>query len=170
MARLRASGQTKTVTIYYLNGRLPLASPENDEADTLAQGHWLEGKPAFDVAQWLNWHLLHTEQKTVWAVAHLWGLPLTFEVSRGWKECLVCSKRDLHQVPQQHGTLVKRPIPLVRCRRLYWASSHIRRITYAMTCVDMATGLLVLFLHVMQISKPSRGAWGVSLQPVAGRR
>ena len=34
---LWASGQTKTVIVYYVTGRLPLESSENDEADTLAQ-------------------------------------------------------------------------------------------------------------------------------------
>ena len=92
--------QTKTVTIYHVTGHLPLASPGNDEADTLAQVFWLEGKPAFDVGQWSQIHLLHKGQKTMWAVAHWWDLLLTFEeVSRAQKECLVCSKRDLHQVP-----------------------------------------------------------------------
>ena len=39
---LWASGQTKTATVYHVTGHLPLASPGNDEADTLAQVHWLE--------------------------------------------------------------------------------------------------------------------------------
>ena len=43
---LWASGQTKTVTVYHVTGYLPLASPGNDEADTLAQVCWLEGKSA----------------------------------------------------------------------------------------------------------------------------
>ena len=43
------SGQTKTVTVYHVTGHLPLASPRNDEVDTLAQVHWLEGKPVTDV-------------------------------------------------------------------------------------------------------------------------
>ena len=65
---LWASGQTKTV-IYHVTGHLPLASPGNDEADTLAQVCWLEGKPASHVYQWLHQHLLHAGQKTMWAVA-----------------------------------------------------------------------------------------------------
>ena len=36
---LWASGQTETVTVYYVTGHLPLASPGNDEPDTLAQVH-----------------------------------------------------------------------------------------------------------------------------------
>ena len=62
---LQASGQTKTVTVYHVTGHLPLASPENDEADTLAQVRWLEGKPASDAAQWLHQRLLHVGQKTM---------------------------------------------------------------------------------------------------------
>ena len=50
---LWASGQTKTVTVYDVTDHLPLASPGNNEADTLAQMCWLEGKPASAVAQWL---------------------------------------------------------------------------------------------------------------------
>ena len=46
-------GQTKTITVYHVTGHLPLASPENDEADELAQVCWLEGKPVSDVDQWL---------------------------------------------------------------------------------------------------------------------
>ena len=89
---LWSSGQTQIVTVCHVTGHLPLASPGNNEADTLAQVCWLEGKPASDVAQ-----RLHTGQKTMWAVACRWGLPLTFEeVSKAWKECLMCSKRDLH--------------------------------------------------------------------------
>ena len=62
-----------------MTGHLPLTSPGNDEADTLAQVRWIEGKPVSDVAQWLYQHLVHAEQKTMWAVAHWWGLPVTFE-------------------------------------------------------------------------------------------
>ena len=51
---LWASDQTKTVTVYHVTGHLPLASPGNDEADTLAPVRWLEGKPVPDVAQWLH--------------------------------------------------------------------------------------------------------------------
>ena len=79
-----------------MTGDLLLASPESDEADKLAQICWLEGKPASDVAQWLHQRLLYAGQKTMWAIAHRWGLPLTFEeVSRVQQECVVCSKRDL---------------------------------------------------------------------------
>ncbi|XP_057360842.1 uncharacterized protein LOC130684319 [Manis pentadactyla] len=71
------SGVAQTPSVYHVTGHLPLASPEKDEADTLAQVHWLERKPASDVAQWLHQCLLHAGQKTMWA--HWWGLPLTFE-------------------------------------------------------------------------------------------
>ena len=130
-----------------MTGHLPPASPGNDEADKLAQKCWLEGKPASDVAQWLHQRLLHAGQKTMWAVARQWGLPLTFEeVSRARQECVVCSKRDLHRVPQQHGTIAKGPIPLIR-----WQIDYIGPLLvsegyqYIMTCVDTATGLLVAF-------------------------
>ena len=80
------SGVAQTPTVYHVTGHLPLASPGNDEVDTLAQVHWLEGKPASDVAQWLHQCLLHAGQKTMWACR--WGLLLTFEeVSRARKEC-----------------------------------------------------------------------------------
>ena len=94
------SGHTKTVNVYHVIDHLPLESTGNDVADTLAQVSWLEGKPASDVAQWLHQCFLHMGQKTMWAVACWWGLLLTFEeVSTSQKECLVCSKRDLHEVP-----------------------------------------------------------------------
>ncbi|XP_073095504.1 uncharacterized protein [Manis javanica] len=94
---LRASGQIKTVTVYHVTGQLPLASPANDEADTLSQVRWQQGKPASDVAQWLHQCLLHVGQKTMRAVTRHWGLLLTFEeVSRARKECFVSSKSDLH--------------------------------------------------------------------------
>ena len=84
---LWACGQTKITTVYHVTSHLPLASLGNDEADKLAQIHWLEGKPASDVAQWLHQHLLHAGQKTMWAAAHWRGLPLTFEeVSRAQQE------------------------------------------------------------------------------------
>ena len=89
--------------------------------DTLAQVHWLEGKPTSNVAQWLHQCLLHAGQKTMWAVACRWVLPLIFEeVNRARKESLVYPKRDLHQDPQHvalcalRGTIVRGPIPLVR--------------------------------------------------------
>ena len=56
---LWASGQTKTVTVYHVTGHLPLASPGNDETNTFAQVHWLEGKPASYVSQWLHQLLLY---------------------------------------------------------------------------------------------------------------
>ena len=157
---LWVSGQTKTVTVYHVIGHIPLASPGNDEADTLVQVHWLEGKPASDVARRLHQHLLHVEQKTMWAVARWWGLLLTFEeVSRVRKECLVYSKRDLHQVLQQHGTIVKGPIPLVR-----WQIDYIGPLPiseghqYAMTCGDTATGLLFAFPARHADQQPPKGA------------
>ena len=68
---LWASGQTKTVILYHVTCHLPLASPGNDEADTMVQVCWLDGKPVSDVAQWLHQRLLlHVGQKTLWAVAH----------------------------------------------------------------------------------------------------
>ena len=76
---LWASGQTQAVTVYHVTGHLSLASPENNEADALAQVCWLEGESASDVAQWIHQYLLHVGQKTMWAVAHWWGFPLTFE-------------------------------------------------------------------------------------------
>ena len=66
---LWASGQTKTVTIYHVTGHLPLTSSGNDEADTLAQVHWIEGKPPSGVAQWLLQCLLCVGQMTIWTVA-----------------------------------------------------------------------------------------------------
>ena len=76
---------------------MPLASPGSEEADTLAQVRWVEGKPASDVAQWLHQHLFACGQKTMWAVACQWGLSLTFEeVSTAWQECVLCSKMDFH--------------------------------------------------------------------------
>ena len=72
-------GQTEIIIVYHVTGHLPLASPGNDGADELAEVCWLEGKPTSDVVQWLHHHLLHVGQKTMWAVAHQWGLPLTFE-------------------------------------------------------------------------------------------
>ena len=131
-----------------MTGHLPLASPGNDEADKLAQIHWLEGKPASDVAQWLHQHLLHVGQKTMWAVALWWGLPLTFEeVRRAPQECVVCSTRDLHRVPQQHGIIAKGPIPLVRWQIDYIGPLPVSEgYRYAISCVDTATGLLVAFL------------------------
>ena len=54
------SGVAQKPTVYHVTGHLPLAAPENDEADALAQEHWLEGKLASDVAKWLHQHLLYT--------------------------------------------------------------------------------------------------------------
>ena len=93
-----------------MTGHLPLASPGNDEADALVQVHWLQGKPASDVAQWLHWCLLHAGQKTMWVVAHWWSLPLTFEeVSQSQKECPVycadqqTTKRGLEHLFTAYG-------------------------------------------------------------------
>ena len=83
----------------------------------------------------------------MWAVAHRWGLPLTFEdISRAWQECVMCSKKDLHQVPQQHGAIAKGPIPLIRWQIDYIGPLPVSEgYRYAMTCVDTATELLVAF-------------------------
>ena len=85
--------------------------------------------------------------KAMWAIAHQWGLPLTFEeVSRVQQECTVCSKRDLDQVPQQSGMIAKGPIPLIRwqihCTGPLPMSEGCR---YVMTHMDTATGLLIAF-------------------------
>ena len=135
---LWACGLTKIITVYHVTGHLPLASPGNDEADKLAQIRWLEGKPASDVAQWLHQCLLHAGQKTMSAVARQWGLPLTFkEVSRAQQECVVCYKRDSHQVPQQHGTIARGPIPLIRWQIDYIGPLPVSEgYQYAMTSVD----------------------------------
>ena len=49
----------------------PLASPGNDEVDTLAKVRWLEtvptGPSGREVAQWLHHRLLHAGQKTTWS-------------------------------------------------------------------------------------------------------
>ena len=43
--------------------------------------------------------------------------------------------------------------------KLYWPLPILEGYQYAMTCVDTAAGLLVLiFLHVVQISKPPKWA------------
>ena len=78
---------------------------------------------------------------------HQWGLPLTFEeVSRAWQECVMCSKRDLHQVPQQHGTIVKEPILLIRWQIDYIGPLPVSEwYQYAMICVDTDTRFLVAF-------------------------
>ena len=102
------NGVAQTPTMYHLTGHLPLACPGNDEADTLAQMRWLEGKPASDVAQWLHQCLLHMGQRTMWAC--LWGLPFTFEeVSQAQKECPACcadkqtTKRGLERLSAAYG-------------------------------------------------------------------
>lgn len=51
---LWASGQTKTVTVYHVTGHLLLEFPGNNEADEVAQVHWIEGKSASNAVQWLH--------------------------------------------------------------------------------------------------------------------
>ena len=70
MARLIwGLGHQKQITVYHVTE--PLASPGNDEADTLAKVRWLEMVPASlsgrEAAQWLRHHLLYAGQKTMWS-------------------------------------------------------------------------------------------------------
>ena len=58
----------------------------------------------------------------------------------------MCSKRDLHRVPQQHGAIVMGPISLVRWQIDYIGPLPIsEEYQYAISCVDMTTRLLVAF-------------------------
>ena len=42
---LRELGHQKQITVYHVTELAPLASPGNDEADTLAKVRWLENLP-----------------------------------------------------------------------------------------------------------------------------
>lgn len=87
----------------------------------------------------------------MWATAYQWGLPLTFEeVSRAQQECIVCSKRDLHRVPQQPVTILKVTyhlmIPFIRWQIGYIGPLPVSEgYQYVMTGEDTATGLLIAF-------------------------
>ena len=66
----------RTVRAYHVSGHQPLQSPGNDEADTLARVRWLGSTPSEDIAHWLHRKLRHAGQKTMWAAAKAWGLPI----------------------------------------------------------------------------------------------
>ena len=83
----------------------------------------------------------------------------------------MCSRRDLHQVPQQRGTIAKELIPLVRWQIDYIGPLPVSEgYRYAMTCVDTAIGLMVAFLPVVKTSRQPKEAWSVSLLPMADHR
>ena len=94
-------GHQKQITVYHVTRHAPLASPRNDEADTLAKVRWLEmvpiGLPGREVAKWLHCCLycclLHAEQKTMWSTIKALALPITLaEVQEACEACFACSR------------------------------------------------------------------------------
>ena len=80
VATLMGVRQPEQIAVYHVTGHAPLASPGNDEVDTLANVPWLEmlpaGPPGTEIAQWLRHYLLHTGQKNMYSIK-AWGLPVT---------------------------------------------------------------------------------------------
>ncbi|XP_054543882.1 uncharacterized protein LOC129144682 [Talpa occidentalis] len=140
-------GHQKQVTVYHVTGHAPLASPGNDEADTLARVRWLETAPGRDVAQWLHRRLLHAGQKTMWATVRAWGLPVTLkEIQTACETCVVCSRTYPRRPFASTGQVLRGQVPLTR-----WQIDIIGPLPrsdgqqYAVTCVDTATGLLAAY-------------------------
>ena len=82
-----------------MTSHAPLASPGNDEADTLAKVQWLEMVPAGpsgrDVTQWLHCCLLHAGQKVTWSTVKTLGLPVTSaEVQEAYETSIVCLRES----------------------------------------------------------------------------
>ena len=127
------------------------ASPGNDQADSLAKVQWLETVPTSmsgKVGQWLYCRLLHVGQKTTWSTMKAWGLPVTLaEVQEACDICVVCSLEHPWRPVGTTRQVVWGQIPLTQ-----WQVDMVRPLhssegyKYAVTCVDMATGLLGAYL------------------------
>ena len=134
----------RTVHVYHVSGHQPLQSPGNDEADTLARVRWIENSSSENIAHWLHQKLWHAGQKTMWAAAKAWGLPIQLsDAVRACQDCNACSKMRPRLLPETTAHLARGHNPLQR-----WQVDYIRPLTrsegarYALTCVDTASGLL----------------------------
>ena len=141
----------KETTVYHVTGHAPLASSANDEADTLAKVQWLEmvmaGQSERDIAQWLHCHLSHAGQNTMWFTLKSCGVPVTLaELQEFCETCVVCSEEQPQRPVGTNGQVVQGWVPLTQ-----WQIDVIEPLPslegykYAITCVDMATGLLTAY-------------------------
>ena len=134
----------RTVRAYHVSGHQPLQSPGNDEADTLARVRWLGSTPSEDIAHWLHRKLRHAGQKTMWAAAKAWGLPIQLpDIVQACQDCDACSRMRPRPLPETTAHLARGHNPLQR-----WQIDYIGPLPrsegarYALTCVDTASGLM----------------------------
>uniref|UniRef100_A0A669QJJ3 ribonuclease H n=1 Tax=Phasianus colchicus TaxID=9054 RepID=A0A669QJJ3_PHACC len=134
----------RTMCVYHVSGHQPLQSPGNDEADTLAQVRWIENSPSENIAHWLHQKLRHEGQKTMWAAAKAWGLPIQLpDIVQACRHCDTCSKMRPRSLLETTARLARGHNPLQR-----WQIDYIGPLPrsegarYALTCVDTASGLL----------------------------
>ena len=81
----------RTVRVYHVSGHQSLQSLGNDEADTLARVQWIENSLSENIACWLHQKLRHAGQKTMWAAAKAWGLPIQLSnIVHTCQECNAC--------------------------------------------------------------------------------
>ena len=105
----------KTVRVYHVSGHQPLQSPGNDEADMLAQVRWIENSLSENIACWLHQKLRHAGQKTMWAAAKAWGLPIQLsDAVQACQDCNACSKMRPRLLPETTAHLARGHNPLQR--------------------------------------------------------
>lgn len=99
---------------------MPMQSPGNDGANTLAQIRWLEGLPADNVAPSLYKKLWLTGQKTVWAAVKAWGLPIRMlDIVQACQEWKAYCRVQLRPLPETTAHLTKGHHPLYRLHVFY---------------------------------------------------
>jgi len=82
-------------------------SPGNNGADTLAWVRWLENSPSENIIHWLDQKLWHAGQKTIWAVAKAWVLPIQLsDIAQACRDCDACSKMRLRSSSPMAGWLI----------------------------------------------------------------
>ena len=133
----------RTVRVYHVSGHQPLQSLGN-EVNTLAQVRWIENSSSENIARWLHQKLWHAGQKTMWAAAKAWVLPIQLsDVVQACQGCDACSKMRPRSLPETTAHLARGHNRLQRWQVTYIGSlPRSEGAKYALICVDTASGLL----------------------------
>lgn len=134
----------RTVQAYHISGHQSMQSPGNDEVNTFTQIRWLEDSPMENIAHWLHQKLWHARQKEMWAVDKAWGMLMqTSDSIQAWRNCNACSRMRPRPLLETTAHLARGHNPL-QWRQvnyigpLHWSEGA----RYALTCVNMASGLM----------------------------
>lgn len=133
-----------TERVYHIQGHHPLQSPGNDEADMLAQVWWTEHFPSENIAHWLT----HAGQKTMWPAVKAPRPHRTMsDITQACHDCNTCSRMRPKPLPEMTAPLARGHNPHQR-----WQVDYIGPLLcsegarYALTCVQMANGLMQVYL------------------------